>query len=120
MKAAAVEVGPGEVEEVVDQMADPGREEEVGVVRVTTMTILVEVPAVVQDVVVVVVEEQEGDEEVRHPHHPHHPPGQPPPQTTYWTRTFSLVGSFFALCLKVSDLVTHRRRSPATAASQTS
>jgi len=118
VEAAAVEVGPGEVGEVVvDPMADPGRGEEVGVVRATTTTIPAEVPVVVQDVAVAAVEGQEGDEEE---HHPHPPPGHLHPQTTYRTRNFSLVSPSFALRLLGPNLVTHRRRSPTTTTPQTS
>jgi hypothetical protein len=72
---AAVELEPGEVGEVVDQMVDQGREEEAGgtgtTMRTTTPMV---VPVVVQDVGVVVGVELEGDE-VQHHHrrHRHHP-----------------------------------------------
>ena len=93
MEAAAV--GQGEVGEVADPMADLGREEEVVVVRIVTMTAIpMALPVVVQDGAVVVVAEQEGEEEV---HHPRHPPGHLLPQMSYRTKIFSLVSPFFAL-----------------------
>ncbi|KAF9650578.1 hypothetical protein BDM02DRAFT_1326229 [Thelephora ganbajun] len=71
-------------------MVDLGREEGVEEVRTTTTT-PVEVLVVVQDVAVAAVAEQEGDGEVHRPCHLRHLPGHLLHQTTYWTRTFSLM-----------------------------
>ena len=115
--AAVVDAGPGEAGEVVDQMVDLAREEEVGEVEtMTAMTTPTEVPVVVRGVVAVAVAELEGDEEA---HHRHRPPGHRLPQTTYWTRTFSLVSPSFTLRPPRLNL-TERRRRPPTTATQTS
>ena len=89
-----VVVGLGVAGGVVDQTADLEREEEVGVVVMTTMRTTMEVPVAVQDVVVVVVAELEGDEEAGVHHRRHHLVHRLP-QTTCWTRTFSLVSLFY-------------------------
>lgn len=114
-----VEVGPGEVGEVVDQMADLEQEEEVGVVGTTMTTTPTEVPVVVRDVAVAVVAvvELEGDEEV---HHRRHPPGHRLPQTTCRTKTFSLVSPSFTVHVSRLNLMERRRRPPTTTATQTS
>ena len=82
---------------------DLGREEGVQT-TVKTTTTSVEAPVAVQ--VVVVVAEQGGGEEVLH--HLHHPPGRLLPQTTYWMRTSSLVGSFSTSCRPTLNLVEFR------------
>ena len=107
VEVVVVEVGPGAVGGVADQTADQEREGEVGAVGTATMTTLMEVRVVVQDVAVAVVAELEGDgEEVRRRRR--HPQGHRPPQTTCWTRTFCLVSPFYTFRLSGLYLVARR------------
>ena len=103
-RVEVVVVGPGAVGGVADQTADQEREGEVGAGGTATMTTLMEVRVVVQDVVVAVVAELEGDgEEVSR-----RPQGHRPPRTTCWTRTFSLVSPFYTFRLSGLYLVARR------------
>lgn len=105
-RVEVVVVGPGAVGGVADQTADQEREGEVGAGGTATMTTLMEVRVVVQDVVVAVVAELEGDEEeVRRRRRPQ---GHRPPRTTCWTRTFSLVSPFYTFRLSGLYLVARR------------
>lgn len=96
-----------QVEAVVEGQEEAGVAEDLGReegVQTTVKTTTTSVEA--QGVVVVVVAEQGGGEEVLH--HLHHPPGRLLPQTTYWMRTSSLVGSFSTSCRPTLNLVEFR------------